>query len=95
VRPRVGRDRLYDPVDLDLIGCSVHTALRDERHCRPVVPEFAVTVAVAIVLFVIVSLTLIPVMCGRVLTAQRDARPGTDQRRVIFLTCFSPISSKV
>jgi HAE1 family hydrophobic/amphiphilic exporter-1 len=38
--------------------------------------EFAVTVAVAIVVSVIVSLTLTPMMCARVLTAQGDARPS-------------------
>ncbi len=37
--------------------------------------EFAVTVAVAIVVSVIVSLTLTPMMCARVLTAE-GARPG-------------------
>src|SRR6202012_764148 len=35
--------------------------------------EFAVTVAVAIVVSAIVSLTLTPMMCDRVLTAERDA----------------------
>jgi len=38
--------------------------------------EFAVTVAVAIVVSVIVSLTLTPMMCARVLTAERETRPG-------------------
>jgi HAE1 family hydrophobic/amphiphilic exporter-1 len=38
--------------------------------------EFAVTVAVAIVVSVIVSLTLTPMMCARVLTAEGQTRPG-------------------
>ncbi len=38
--------------------------------------EFAVTVAVAIVVSVIVSLTLTPMMCARVLTAESETRPG-------------------
>ena len=38
--------------------------------------EFAVTVAVAIVVSVIVSLTLTPMMCARLLTAERETRPG-------------------
>jgi hydrophobe/amphiphile efflux-1 (HAE1) family protein len=38
--------------------------------------EFAVTVAVAILVSVIVSLTLTPMMCARVLTAEGDTRPG-------------------
>ncbi len=38
--------------------------------------EFAVTVAVAIVVSVIVSLTLTPMMCARVLTAEGETRPG-------------------
>jgi HAE1 family hydrophobic/amphiphilic exporter-1 len=38
--------------------------------------EFAVTVAVAIVVSVIVSLTLTPMMCARVLTAEGPTRPG-------------------
>jgi hydrophobe/amphiphile efflux-1 (HAE1) family protein len=38
--------------------------------------EFAVTVAVAIGVSVIVSLTLTPMMCARVLTAQGTTRPG-------------------
>jgi HAE1 family hydrophobic/amphiphilic exporter-1 len=42
--------------------------------------EFAVTVAVAIVVSVVVSLTLTPMMCARVLTAERDAHPGLVSR---------------
>jgi HAE1 family hydrophobic/amphiphilic exporter-1 len=38
--------------------------------------EFAATVAVAILVSVIVSLTLTPMMCARVLTAEGEARPG-------------------
>jgi hydrophobe/amphiphile efflux-1 (HAE1) family protein len=38
--------------------------------------EFAVTVAAAIVVSVIVSLSLTPMMCARVLTAAGEARPG-------------------
>src|SRR5215471_659336 len=38
--------------------------------------EFAVTVAVAIVVSVIVSLTLTPMMCARVLTAEGGTSPG-------------------
>jgi multidrug efflux pump subunit AcrB len=38
--------------------------------------EFAVTVAVAIVVSVIVSLTLTPMMCARVLAAEDGTRPG-------------------
>ena len=37
--------------------------------------EFAVTVAIAIVISVIVSLTLTPMMCARLLTAESDRRP--------------------
>jgi multidrug efflux pump subunit AcrB len=42
--------------------------------------EFAVTVAVAILVSVIVSLTLTPMMCARVLTAKRGTRPGPISR---------------
>ena len=42
--------------------------------------EFAVTVAVAIVISLIVSLTLTPMMCARVLTAEGEARPGLVSR---------------
>src|SRR5271165_2247722 len=42
--------------------------------------EFAVTVAVAIVVSVIVSLTLTPMMCARLLTAEGDTRPGLISR---------------
>src|SRR5499427_4931423 len=38
--------------------------------------EFAITVAVAILVSVIVSLTLTPMMCARVLTAAGETRPG-------------------
>jgi hydrophobe/amphiphile efflux-1 (HAE1) family protein len=38
--------------------------------------EFAVTVAIAIVISVIVSLTLTPMMCARLLTAEGDRPPG-------------------
>jgi hydrophobe/amphiphile efflux-1 (HAE1) family protein len=38
--------------------------------------EFAVTVVVAILISVIVSLTLTPMMCARVLTAEGDTQPG-------------------
>jgi hydrophobe/amphiphile efflux-1 (HAE1) family protein len=38
--------------------------------------EFAVTVAVAILVSVIISLTLTPMMCARVLTAERRTRAG-------------------
>jgi hydrophobe/amphiphile efflux-1 (HAE1) family protein len=42
--------------------------------------EFAVTVAVAILVSVIVSLTLTPMMCARLLTAEGDTRPGLISR---------------
>jgi hydrophobe/amphiphile efflux-1 (HAE1) family protein len=42
--------------------------------------EFAVTVAIAIVISVIVSLTLTPMMCARLLTAEGDSRPGRVSR---------------
>ena len=42
--------------------------------------EFAVTVAVAILVSVIVSLTLTPMMCARVLTAEGETRPGLISR---------------
>jgi HAE1 family hydrophobic/amphiphilic exporter-1 len=42
--------------------------------------EFAVTVAVAILVSVIVSLTLTPMMCARVLTAEGDWRPSAASR---------------
>jgi hydrophobe/amphiphile efflux-1 (HAE1) family protein len=42
--------------------------------------EFAVTVAVAILVSVIVSLTLTPMMCARVLTAERGKRRGRISR---------------
>jgi hydrophobe/amphiphile efflux-1 (HAE1) family protein len=42
--------------------------------------EFAVTVAVAIVVSVIVSLTLTPMMCARVLTAEGKGPPGLVSR---------------
>ena len=42
--------------------------------------EFAVTVAVAILVSVIVSLTLTPMMCARLLTPEGDTRPGLISR---------------
>src|SRR5437868_6325810 len=42
--------------------------------------EFAVTVAVAILVSVIVSLSLTPMMCARLLTAESDTRPGLISR---------------
>jgi HAE1 family hydrophobic/amphiphilic exporter-1 len=42
--------------------------------------EFAVTVTVAILVSVIVSLTLTPMMCARLLTAEGDRRPGLISR---------------
>jgi len=42
--------------------------------------EFAVTVAIAIVISVIVSLTLTPMMCARLLKAEGDGRPGLVSR---------------
>src|SRR5438309_11838736 len=42
--------------------------------------EFAVTVAIAIVISVIVSLTLTPMMCARLLKAEGDSRPGLVSR---------------
>jgi hydrophobe/amphiphile efflux-1 (HAE1) family protein len=42
--------------------------------------EFAVTVAVAVVVSVIASLTLTPMMCARVLTTERGTRPGLVSR---------------
>ena len=42
--------------------------------------EFAVTVAVAILVSVIVSLTLTPMMCARLLTAEGETRPGLISR---------------
>jgi HAE1 family hydrophobic/amphiphilic exporter-1 len=42
--------------------------------------EFAVTVTVAILVSVIVSLTLTPMMCARLLTAEGDTRPGLISR---------------
>jgi hydrophobe/amphiphile efflux-1 (HAE1) family protein len=42
--------------------------------------EFAVTVVVAILISVIVSLTLTPMMCARLLTAEGETRPGLVSR---------------
>src|SRR5438132_2458498 len=42
--------------------------------------EFAITVAVAILVSVIVSLTSTPMMCSRVLTAEGETRPGVISR---------------
>src|SRR6202011_481154 len=42
--------------------------------------EFAVTVAIAIVISVIVSLTLTPMMCARLLTAEGETPPGLVSR---------------
>jgi len=42
--------------------------------------EFAVTVVVAILVSVIVSLTLTPMMCARLLTAEGETRPGLVSR---------------
>src|SRR5271166_2169980 len=42
--------------------------------------EFAVTVTVAILVSVIVSLTLTPMMCARLLTAEGETRPGLVSR---------------
>jgi HAE1 family hydrophobic/amphiphilic exporter-1 len=42
--------------------------------------EFAVTVVVAILVSVIVSLTLTPMMCARVLTPEGETRPGLVSR---------------
>jgi hydrophobe/amphiphile efflux-1 (HAE1) family protein len=42
--------------------------------------EFAVTVVVAILVSVIVSLTLTPMMCARLLTAEGETRPGRISR---------------
>ena len=42
--------------------------------------EFAVTVVVAILVSVIVSLTLTPMMCARLLTAEGERRPGLISR---------------
>ena len=44
--------------------------------------EFAVTVAVAILVSVIVSLTLTPMMCSRLLTSEGDTPPGQVSRAV-------------
>ena len=38
--------------------------------------EFAVTLSVAVVVSAVVSLTLTPMMCGRILRPARDERPG-------------------
>ena len=47
--------------------------------------EFAVTVVVAILVSVIVSLTLTPMMCARLLTAEGETRPGLVSRaRALF-----------
>ena len=43
--------------------------------------EFAVTVAVAILVSVIVSLTLTPMMCARLLTAEGEKPPGLSRAR--------------
>jgi hydrophobe/amphiphile efflux-1 (HAE1) family protein len=42
--------------------------------------EFAVTVAIAIVISVIISLTLTPMMCARLLAAEGNRRPGLVSR---------------
>jgi len=38
--------------------------------------EFSVTLSVAVIVSAVVSLTLTPMMCGRILRAARDERPG-------------------
>jgi len=42
--------------------------------------EFAMTLAIAIVLSAIVSLTLVPMLCARILRAQADRRPSRFER---------------
>ncbi|MFS6687551.1 efflux RND transporter permease subunit, partial [Staphylococcus aureus] len=42
--------------------------------------EFAVTLAVTIVLSAVVSLTLVPMMCARILKAQHDRHPSRFER---------------
>jgi multidrug efflux pump subunit AcrB len=53
--------------------------------------EFAVTVAAAIVVSVIVSLTLTPMMCARVLTANSEARSGLLSRTLE--RCFDRLAA--
>ena len=58
--------------------------------------EFAVTVAVAIVVSVIVSLTLTPMMCARLLTAASDgrARACSRARWSASSTGWSPFTTR-
>ena len=57
--------------------------------------EFSVTLAVAVVVSAVVSLTLTPMMCGRLLTPnpQRQARPDRPLQRARLSTACSPATA--
>jgi multidrug efflux pump len=62
------RDRLYHHLADLLADCGADPAAVYGRYRRPAVPKFAVTLAVAILISAVVSLTLTPMMCARMLS---------------------------
>ena len=62
-----GGDRLHHRVDHPLAHRSLHPLFLMSGYVGSLFREFAVTVSVALVLFLLISLTLTPMMCARLL----------------------------
>ena len=66
-------------VDDRLTRRRVHSDSLHERHCRRLLHEFAVTIAIAIILSGVVSVTLTPMLCSLMLKpAAHEGQAGQD-----------------
>ena len=73
---RRARGRLHRAVDEPVAGRGVHSDPAHGRHRRPLFREFAVTLSVAILVSLVVSLTTTPMMCARLLRPESEQRHG-------------------
>ena len=66
------RNRLHHRLHDAVAGGRVHPGAVHGRHPGPAVPEFAVTICVAILISGVVSVTLTPMLCSRFLRAAHE-----------------------
>ena len=74
-------DRLHDRLDHDFAPRRVHPDSPHGRHRRRLFREFAMTLSIAIAVSAVVSLTLTPMMCAKLLRHDQGKHAASTTRR--------------